>query len=248
MKIAYLINDMYGIGGTVRTVANQAAALSARHEVEIVSVFRHRAEPVLPVPAQVRLHPLVDIRQQDEQSTGRDGRPLYEGSERAGLPPLLFPVEDGRSSTHSRLTDDRLEEYLATTDADVVVGTRPGLNVVIARAAPRRVLKVGQEHLTYEQHSAELRRVMAAEYPNLDAFVTVTEADARTYAERMPMPGVRLLSIPNSVPAPPFTVNGHNSRTIVSAGRLAPSKRHDLLVQAFSTGRSSALAIRLASS
>ncbi|WP_017589283.1 glycosyltransferase family 4 protein [Nocardiopsis ganjiahuensis] len=234
MKIAYLINDMYGIGGTVRTVANQAAALSARHEVEIVSVFRHRAEPVLPVPAQVSLRPLVDIRQQGDQATGVGGRPLYEGSERAGLPPLLFPVEDGRGSTHSRLTDDRLEEYLATTDADVVVGTRPGLNVVIARAAPRRVVKVGQEHLTYEQHSEELRRVMAAEYPNLDAFVTVTEADARTYAERMPMPGVRLLSIPNSVPAPPFTVNGHNTRTIVSAGRLAPSKRHDLLVQAFS--------------
>ena len=234
MRIAYLINDMYGIGGTVRTVANQAAALSARHEVEIVSVFRHRAEPVLPVPAQVSLRPLVDIRQQDDRPTGVDGRPLYEGSERAGLPPLLFPVEDGRGDTHSRLTDDRLEEYLATTDADVVVGTRPGLNVVIARAAPGRVLKVGQEHLTYEQHSEELRRVMAAEYPNLDAFVTVTEADARTYAARMPLPGVRLLSIPNSVPAPPFTVNGHDTRTIVSAGRLAPSKRHDLLVQAFS--------------
>jgi glycosyltransferase involved in cell wall biosynthesis len=235
VKIAYLINDMYGIGGTVRTVANQAAALSARHEVEIVSVFRHRAEPVLPVPAQVRLRPLVDVRGYDgDQGTGTDGRPLYEGSERAGVPPLLFPPEDARGPTHSRLTDDRLEEYLATTDADVVVGTRPGLNVVIARAAPSRVVKIGQEHLTYDQHSEPLRRVMEEAYPHLDAFVTVTEADARTYRERMPMPRVRVLSIPNSVPAPAFTANGHNSRTIVSAGRLAPSKRHDLLVQAFS--------------
>ncbi|GAA1451883.1 glycosyltransferase family 4 protein [Nocardiopsis tropica] len=235
MKIAYLINDMYGIGGTVRTVANQAAALSARHEVEIVSVFRHRAEPALPVPSGVRLRPLVDVRKDRRgPGAGAEGRPLYEGSERAGLPPELFPQEDTRGSTHSRLTDDRLEEYLATTDADVVVGTRPGLNVVIARAAPSRVVKVGQEHLTYDQHSEPLRRVMEAEYPRLDAFVTVTEADARTYAERMPMPGVRVLSIPNSVPAPPFTTNGHNTRTIVAAGRLAPSKRHDLLVEAFS--------------
>ncbi|WP_017599704.1 glycosyltransferase family 4 protein [Nocardiopsis lucentensis] len=233
MKIAYLINDMYGIGGTVRTVANQAAALSARHEVEIVSVFRHRAEPVLPVPAQVRLRPLVDVRQHSG-TTGIGGRPLYEGSERAGLPPLLFPPEDARGSTHSRLTDDRIEEYLATTDADVVVGTRPGLNIAIARAAPSRVVKVGQEHLTYDQHSLPLRRVMELEYPHLDAFVTVTEADARTYADRMPLPGVEVLSIPNAVPAPPFTTNGHDSRTIVAAGRLAPSKRHDLLVQAFS--------------
>jgi glycosyltransferase involved in cell wall biosynthesis len=235
VKIAYLINDMYGIGGTVRTVANQASALSERHEVEIVSVFQHRAEPVLPVPARVRLRPLVDVRRQSRgDGTGIDGRPLYEGSERAGLPPLLFPPEDTRASTHSRLTDDRLEEYLTTTDADVVVGTRPGLNAVIARAAPRHVVKVGQEHLTYEQHSQALRRVMETEYPNLDAFVTVTEADARTYADRMALPGVRLLSIPNSVPAPPFTTNGHDSHTIVSAGRLAPSKRHDLLIQAFS--------------
>ncbi|MFE3457677.1 glycosyltransferase [Nocardiopsis aegyptia] len=235
MKIAYLINDMYGIGGTVRTVANQASALSERHEVEIVSVFQHRAEPVLPVPARVRLRPLVDVRRESRgDGIGVGGRPLYEGSERAGLPPLLFPPEDSRGSTHSRLTDDRLEEYLTTTDADVVVGTRPGLNAVIARAAPRHVVKVGQEHLTYEQHSQALRRVMETEYPNLDAFVTVTEADARTYADRMALPGVRLLSIPNSVPAPPFTTEGLDSHTIVSAGRLAPSKRHDLLVQAFS--------------
>ncbi|MFY7067308.1 glycosyltransferase family 4 protein [Nocardiopsis changdeensis] len=234
MKIAYLINDMYGIGGTIRTVANQAAALAARHEVEIVSVFRHRDEPALPVPPGVALRPLVDVRDHDG-STGVGGRPLYEGSERAGLPPVLFPPEDSRGSTHSRLTDDRLEQYLSTTDADVVVGTRPGLNVVIARCAPDRVVKVGQEHLTYEQHSGSLRRVMAEEYPGLDAFVTVTEADARTYARNMPLPGVRVLSIPNSVPAPPFTTNGHNSRTIVSAGRLAPSKRHDLLVKAFAS-------------
>ncbi|WP_150243313.1 glycosyltransferase family 4 protein [Nocardiopsis quinghaiensis] len=235
MKIAYLINDMYGIGGTVRTVANQATALSDRHEVEIVSVFRHRSEPVLPVPDQVRLRPLVDVRDYDSgYGTGVEGRPLYEGSQRAGVPPLLFPPEDTRGPTHSRLTDDRLEEYLATTDADVVVGTRPGLNVVIARAAPQRVVKVGQEHLTYDQHSESLRRVMETEYPHLDAFVTVTEADARTYRERASLPGVHVLSIPNSVPAPPFTADGRNTHTIVSAGRLAPSKRHDLLVQAFS--------------
>ncbi|MDT0327595.1 glycosyltransferase family 4 protein [Nocardiopsis lambiniae] len=234
MKIAYLVNDMYGIGGTIRTVANQAAALTARHEVEVVSVFRHRDDPALPMPPGVRLRPLVDVRDHNG-STGVDGRPLYEGSERAGLPPELFPSEDTRGSTHSRLTDDRLEEYLTTTDADVIVGTRPGLNIVIARAAPEHVIKVGQEHLTYDQHSESLRRVMAAEYPGLDAFVTVTDADAHTYARRMPMPGVRVLSIPNSVPAPPFTTNGHNTRTIVSAGRLAPSKRHDLLVKAFAS-------------
>ncbi|GHD21557.1 glycosyl transferase family 1 [Nocardiopsis kunsanensis] len=234
MKIAYLINDMYGIGGTVRTVANQTAALSSRHEVEIVSVFRHRDEPVLPVPPGVHLRWLVDTRDKEHVSTGEGGRPLHENDPRAGQPPELFPPEDGRGEQHSRLTDDRLAEFLTTTDADVVVGTRPGLNVIIARVGPARLVKVGQEHLTFEQHQEPLRRVMAGTYRDLDAFVTVTEADARTYSVRMPLPGVRLVAIPNSVPRPAFTTDGTNTRTIVSAGRLAPSKRHDLLVDAFS--------------
>lgn len=235
MKISYLINDMYGIGGTVRTVANQAAALSARHEVEIVSVFRHRAEPILPLPAGVRLRSLVDIREKPHGGTGVGGRPLYEGSERAGLPPELFPPEDSRAGQHSLLSDDRLAEHLTTTDADVVVGTRPGLNVAIARVAPDHLVKVGQEHLVYEQHSEALLKVMRETYPALDAFVTVTEADARTYSVRMPFPGVRIRAIPNSVPRPSLTADGSNTRTIVAAGRLAPSKRHDLLVDAFAS-------------
>lgn len=233
MKIAYLINTIYGIGGTVRTVANQAAALSARHEVEIVSVFQHRDDPVLPVPPKVRLRPLVDVRLPAGEGTGEDGRRLHEGSERAGLSPRLFPVEDPLSHAYSRLTDDRIEEFLATTDADVVVGTRPGLNVALARSGPEGAAKVGQEHLTYGQHSPELRRVLARDYLRLDAFVTVTEADVRTYAEQMPLPGVRLCSVPNAVPAPAFTADGRDHKIIASAGRLAPSKRHDLLVQAF---------------
>lgn len=233
VKIAYLINDMYGIGGTVRTVANQTAALSSRHEVEIVSVFRHRDEPVLPVPPGVQLSWLVDSRDKEQVPTGEGGRPLHENDPRAGQPPELFPVEDGRGEQHSRLTDDRLAEFLTTTDADVVVGTRPGLNVIIARVGPARLVKVGQEHLTFEQHNESLRRIMARAYKDLDAFVTVTDADARTYSVRMPLPGVRLVAIPNSVPRPAFTTDGTNTQTIVSAGRLAPSKRHDLLVDAF---------------
>ncbi len=235
VKISYLINDMYGIGGTVRTVANQAAALSARHEVEIVSIFQHRAEPILPLPPKVRLRPLVDVRQEPSSDNEGGALPLHEGAERAELPPELFPPEDSRSIQHSLFSDDRLAEYLATTDADIVVGTRPGLNVAIARAAPDHLIKVGQEHLVYEQHSDALRRIMRETYPALDAFVTVTEADARTYSVRMPLPGVLMRAIPNSVPRPSLISDGSNTRTIVAAGRLAPSKRHDLLVDAFAT-------------
>ncbi|WP_371786392.1 hypothetical protein [Streptosporangium subroseum] len=37
MKISFLIHNVYGIGGTIRTTVNLAAALAGTHEVEIVA-------------------------------------------------------------------------------------------------------------------------------------------------------------------------------------------------------------------
>ena len=45
MRIRYLILNAYAFGGTVRTVVNQANAICTDHDVEIVSVYRHRDEP-----------------------------------------------------------------------------------------------------------------------------------------------------------------------------------------------------------
>ncbi len=66
-------------------------------------------------------------------------------------------------------------------DADVVIGTRPGLNVHIARQTRRGTVRVGQEHLTLGSHGYRLRREIGFRYPLLDAVTTVTEADARAY-------------------------------------------------------------------
>jgi len=235
MKIAYLIHNIYGIGGTNRTVINQASALRHRHDVEIVSVFRHRDHPVLPIPPGVTVTSLVDTRLPPGEGVGVQGRRLHEGEERAGLPPEVFPREETRQRQYSLLTDDRLRDYLAGTDADVVVGTRPGLIVSLVRLAPDRIVKVGQEHLTHDMHPERLMAVMSDVYRGLDALVTVTEADARQYRERMDLPGVRVLAIPNSVPAPAIRrACGTDPKTVVAAGRIEPIKRFDLLIDAFS--------------
>ncbi|MER5891125.1 glycosyltransferase family 4 protein, partial [Streptomyces sp. NPDC001941] len=53
MHISFLLHNAYGIGGTIRTTFNLAEALAVEHEVEIVSVFRHREVPTLDAPAGV---------------------------------------------------------------------------------------------------------------------------------------------------------------------------------------------------
>ncbi|MGA5422341.1 glycosyltransferase family 4 protein [Streptomyces lavendulocolor] len=225
MHISFLLHNAYGIGGTIRTTFNLARELAERHEVEIVSVFRHREEPTLGAPAGVTMKHLVDLRKNSPTYDG--GHPDYK------KPAKVFPRGDGRWKQYSRLTDDRIAAHLRTLQADVVVGTRPGLNVHIARQARRGPVRVGQEHLTLDSHGYRLRREIGHRYALLDAVTTVTEADARSYRTRLKLPGVRVDSVPNSVPAPSVEPADGTAKWVVAAGRLTRVKRYDLLVEAF---------------
>ncbi|MEV8433446.1 glycosyltransferase family 4 protein [Streptomyces chartreusis] len=220
MKISFLLHNAYGIGGTITTTFNLAQALADRHEVEIVSVLRHRERPNFALDPRVSLRPLVDLRHEKEH-------PLHL------RPARVFPAAEYRYGQYSELTDQRIGECLARTDAEVVIGTRPGLNVHLARQAPEHVVRIGQEHLTLDNHSPRLRTALRRAYRRLDVLTTVTEADAASYRRKMRLPGVRVEALPNSVPDPVLPAADGRAKVIVAAGRLVPVKRYDLLIEAF---------------
>lgn len=224
MKITLLLHNAYAIGGTIRTTLNLAAALADRHEVEIVSMMRHREVPRFAVDPRVRLIPLVDTRVGSEDMA----------DPRFSEPAQDFPLSEKRHHQYSRLIDVRVAEFLRETDADVLIGTRPGINVYLARFGPHRALRIAQEHLRHDAHSKQLRAELARHYRTLDAVVTTTEADAAVYRKRMPLPGVRVLAVPNIVPAPAGPPSQGTSKVISAAGRLVRAKRFDLLIEAFS--------------
>jgi glycosyltransferase involved in cell wall biosynthesis len=229
MHISFLLHNAYGIGGTVRTVGTLATTLAEQHDVEIVSVFRHRERPVLLPGPGVRVRPLVELR------PGAPGSAADDPEHRR--PARLFPRTDSRHVQYSALTDRRIAAHLAATDADVVVATRPGLAVQVARGTRPGPVRVGQEHLTLGSHPRGLRMQLRAAYPLLDALTTTTEADARAYRARMRLPGVHVEAVPNPVPAPALAPADGSGRWVVAAGRLAPVKRYDLLIRAFDTVR-----------
>ncbi len=226
MRISFLLHNAYGIGGTIRTTFNLARTLVDRHDVEIVSVFRHHDEPLMGAPAGVTMKHLVDLRQHSPDFDGN--HPDHR------RPAKVFPRGDLRYKQYSRLSDARIAAHLRALETDVVVGTRPGLNVHIARQTPRGPVRVAQEHLTLDSHGYRLRREIGHRYPLLHAVTTVTEADAEAYRSRLGLPGVRIESVPNSVPVPPVAPADGSSKWIVAAGRLTKVKRYDLLVKAFS--------------
>ncbi|MGW7695668.1 glycosyltransferase family 4 protein [Streptomyces asiaticus] len=223
MKITFLIHNVYAIGGTIRTTLNLAAALADRHEVTIVSMLRHRAHPRFAIDPRVTVVPLVDIRADAADAAD----PLLH------RPAEVFPTAEKRYEQYSRLNDQRAREYLRSCDADVIIGTRPGINVYLARFAPPRALRIAQEHLTHDMHTKKLRAQLARDYRDLDAVVTTTDADAAVYRARMRLPGVRILAVPNGVPDPGLPPTDGSAHVIAAAGRLVRAKRFDLLIEAF---------------
>ncbi|MFI5804244.1 glycosyltransferase family 4 protein [Streptomyces sp. NPDC051561] len=225
MHISFLLHNAYAVGGTIRTTFNLAQTLAEHHDVEITSVFRHSDEPSMSPPPGVRISHLVDLR---KQHAGYDGD-LPDHSR----PARIFPAGESRHHQYSRLTDQRIGAHLRDLKADVVVGTRPGLNVHIARQARPDTVRIGQEHLTLDSHRFRLRRELRYRYALLDAITTVTEADARAYRSGLKLPGVRIEAMANSIPAAKLPPADGSSKWVVAAGRLAPGKRYDLLVRAF---------------
>ncbi|RST03244.1 glycosyltransferase family 4 protein, partial [Streptomyces sp. WAC05374] len=227
MKVSFLIHTIYGIGGTIRTTLNLAEELAGRHEVEIVSVFRHRDEPLFAIDPRITVVPLVDTRPSSPANEKKHERHLQ--------PPEYFPRNEARHQEYSRLTDERVRAHYAGagSDADVVIGTRPGLVAYVAAFAPAGAVLIGQEHMTHNHHKPELRAEMAGFLTRLDAFVTVSEGDAASWRERMPLPGTRVLAIPNSVPEPVVAPSDTSGTTIMAAGRLASEKQYHVLIDAF---------------
>ncbi len=219
MHVRLLIMNVYGGGGTSRTVINQANALAELHDVEVVSVLTHGRRPKFPLSPQVRVRNLVDLREPGPRTARR-------------LPSLLTQPRDPQFARFSPATDLALWRYLRGLDGGVIMGTRPALNLAIARWAPARLVRVGQEHLNLPAHHPSMRAAVAAYYPRLDAVVTLTDGDATAYSALLG-DSTRVVSMPNGVVVSEASVSPLTEPRIVAVGRLREQKGYDRLIDAF---------------
>ncbi len=227
MKITFLLQNAYGIGGTVRATFNSAGALAERHDVEIASVWRTHDRPTLPLSRKVRLRPLIDKRPHAPRGD--------LDNELLGEPTALVPRVEAAGAGFDALTDQRVARFLGRTDADVVVATRPGLVVYLAEFGRGHYLRIGQEHRVYGTHEPGIRAAQDAAIASLDAHTTVTEADAVAHRRKLASTGTPIVSIPNASPLPGVGPSDGAAPLVIAGGRLIPVKRYGLLVDAFAT-------------
>jgi glycosyltransferase involved in cell wall biosynthesis len=225
-KVHILLVSAWGMGGTIRAAINLAGYLADQHEVEIISTYRRREEPYVPLDPRVKAVALDDERTGKVPWHLRPARALL-----SGLPSVLYHPKDFRFHNPSLWTDVQLVRRLRGRRG-VVIASRPGHNMLIADLAFPGLVKVGLEQMNYGSHAKSLRKAMARKYPKLDGLAVLTEQDRETYREVLDG-SVPMFRIPNTVQAiePPRADLG--AKRILAAGRMTPQKGFDYLVEAF---------------
>ncbi|WBB59007.1 glycosyltransferase [Streptomyces sp. WMMC500] len=239
MRIVFLLARADEPGDASRAVLTRAGHLAARHDVEVVSVFRTRDRPAPALDAGVPLRHLVDrtgpvpvpLRPTALTDRARQQLAAVPG---ALVDPILEPDFDA-------LTDTELTLALRTLDADVLVTASPALPGPAADHAPAGVVRIHEEHGAGDG-------AWPARVGECDAVVVRTEGARRRLAEalgaglRGPAAVPRLAAIPYPAPAGFRPRSSRTTRTAVVAG---PLTRAGHAVTAFASASADAPGWRL---
>jgi glycosyltransferase involved in cell wall biosynthesis len=216
VDVRILVLHAWGMGGTVRAALSLAQALAeSGSSVEIVSVVRRSGKPFFPFPEGVKVTAVDDQR----KSKGR-------------LPSLLVHPEDFAYPWASLRTDLKLLRRFRAMQGGVVIGTRPGFNLLAAALAPAGTVAVAQEHMNFHAHRRELARDVRRRYRSLGALAVLTEEDRRDYEAAL-RGATRVVRLPNAVPPLGGDRADPAAKVAVAAGRLNSQKGFDLLIEAW---------------
>lgn len=230
LRLTYLVLGVDSMGGTERTVVNQAASLADRFDVRILSVLRQADRPHAAIDPRVRVDYLVDLRDPARPSLVTGVTPA-DAAALAGRPSLLVPARwDGQFDA---LSDVAMEQVLPGLDADVVVTVTPGLLAAALRLLPSRTVVVHQEHRASAQRTGGREPLLAhAAQADLVAVLTQDSADwLRAELAGGPVP--ELVVVPNPLP-PTFSPRSELSDDVIlSGGRFTGEKQFVKLLDAF---------------
>lgn len=233
VKIRYMVLNAYGLGGTTRTVINQANALCADHDVEIASIYRHQETPGFHIDPRVKLIPLTELKSDGAHRTDPGGECTRFWRKTRYFRSHMPHRHDHRFKRWDPVVDLALLRYMRSADDGILVTTRPGLNLLSARMAPSRLIRVAQDHMNLGTYKPGLRRAIMKHYPKLDALTFLTERDGAEYREALGGTGLRMERIPNGIPDPKLPPAALEAKVVVAAGRLGPQKGFDMLIDAF---------------
>jgi glycosyltransferase involved in cell wall biosynthesis len=218
VKVTFLVQSAFKLGGTERSAITQANALvAAGHHVRILSVVKAAAAPAFAIDDRVVVEHLVDLTSPHDEA-------LH------ARPSLLVPQRWDKQ--FSALTDVALEAGLGALDTDVLVTVTPALLSCAVTLAPQHVVVVHQEHRSSSQRTSGMEPLLV-HAPRADVVSLLTPTIADWLRQQLGPVAPEIVVVPNPLPQGHAPRSLLDSRTIVAAGRLVMEKQFTKLVHAF---------------
>lgn len=233
MKIYFLVFDIFGMGGTVRTVLNATNYLAqSGYDIEIISVFRYRESPFFEIDPRIKIQVLHDAANRKKDNTGFKNTIVKKLSK---MKSRLIHPDDEAYDFFSLLTDMKMFNAIKEITSGILVTTRPSFNIFASKYRNKGVYIIGQEHLNFAIYPERMKNSILKHYKNLDYLATLTNDDTEDYKRLLEAnrKKVKVKKITNSIPKLQGVTSSLESKTIIAAGRLAPQKGFDLLIEAF---------------
>jgi glycosyltransferase involved in cell wall biosynthesis len=228
-RVVILLASAWGMGGTIRAALNLGGYLDADHDVEVLSAHRRRQTPFMgEFPPGLAVTALDD--QRDGVQTGLGAR--IAAWLRRYPSVLVDPADEAGYPGFTIYSDIQLVGRLRG-GAGVVIGTRPGLNLLLADLRLPGWIKLGEEQMNLNSHSRSVRREIARRYEHLDVLAVLTEADRQAYLQLLGDKAPRIAVMPNTVHTIPEEKSDLDAKLILAAGRATPQKGFDLLIRAW---------------
>lgn len=223
MRIAYVVFNLDGMGGTSRSAVTQANALAGDHDVRLVSITRSADAPHYDIDPRITVQHLSDVRAET----------LEADAEAAALharESLLVPAR--WDAQFSALTDLAMAQAFPRLDADVVVTLTPALLAAAAQLVPDAAILVHQEHRSSSDRASGLEPLLAFA-PRADVVALLTPTTAEWLRAQLGEVAPEIVVMPNPLPLGFAPRSRLDNPVIVSAGRLVVEKQFPLMVQAF---------------
>ncbi|MGU3352402.1 glycosyltransferase family 4 protein [Bacillus wiedmannii] len=231
MKIHFLVFDIFGMGGTGRTVLNVANYLAQQqYDIEIISVFRHRNKGFFEIDPRIKVTVLHDLVERDKNQLGLKTKIANKLSK---MKSRLIHPDDEAHHFFSLLTDIKMYSYIKSINSGILITTRPSFNIFATKYANKGIPIVGQEHLNFQIYPDRLKESIMKSYPKLNYLITLTDDDTDDYQKLFEGTPLKIKKITNSVPPLNGKISNLEEKVIMAAGRLAPQKGFDLLIESF---------------
>lgn len=232
MIVRFVVYNIYGMGGTVRTVSNIANYLADQgYRVEIISIKRTSTKPLFKLNKNIILRPLVDNTLKTNKGILREKVKQLMMK----IPSVIFDKNEDLYKMVNLYVDYKLRKKLKNIKGGILVTTIPSLNIYSAKVVDKSVIKIGQEHKTYDVHHKSIQSKINKYYKELDAISCLTYKDVEDYRRQLDEQNIKTIitNIANATDVQ-YQSSTLKNKVIISAGRFSEEKGFDMLIEAFS--------------